>query len=57
MMETDSIERMWKVMVLRLLSQILIKLAAGPAWGVGETELRGLLTEADEIRARIEAKP
>ena len=41
-------EARFQVLVLRLLSQVLIKLHAGKQWGVGDKEMLDLTTEAGD---------
>jgi len=41
-------------MILKLLAQILIKIHAGPSWGMSEKEVLSLVREAHKLSEDIE---
>lgn len=52
--ERDKMRCNYRAMVLRLLSQILIKVHAGKEWGASEEKVKSLSLDAEDLARQYE---
>ena len=57
MTQDRELDRQWRALVLRLCAQILIKVHAGPQWGVDESEVLRLTRQAHDLALQLAEGP
>lgn len=55
-MIADELKREWMALMLRLSTQILIRVHAGKEWGCAEADMQRLCVRSDELERQLLAR-